>query len=112
MVTSDLMKSGGQDWHQEAIVDVSQQLVSDVSMGHLEGDTQADIRESDRVCVCVLCAPCVRACVRAFLSTCTTALQNSSELRNCTRGGMRAQSSPWRQCHSSLGTSSLVGRDE
>lgn len=44
--------------------------------------------------------------------TCMTALQNSRELRNWTRAGTRSQSSLCRQCHSSLGTSSLVGRDE
>lgn len=41
-----------------------------------------------------------------------TALQNSREFRNWTRAGIRNQSSLCRQCHSSLGASSLVGRDE
>lgn len=39
-------------------------------------------------------------------------MQNSRELRNWTRAGIHNQSSLCRQCHSSLGTSSLVGRDE
>ncbi|TNN89582.1 hypothetical protein EYF80_000185 [Liparis tanakae] len=87
--STDLVESGRQDRHEESVVDVAHQLVSDIRVGHL--GTATSIQESRQA----------------------EALQNSSELRNWTRGGIRSQSSLCRQCQSALGTCNfkcLLGR--
>lgn len=118
--TANLVECWCKDRHKETIVDVTNQLVSDIRVGHLgavnikEHVSQACSQAGgcshlSHVNTFFMRQSFYRA---AHVFTWITALQNSSELRNWMSDGIWSQSSLCRQCHSSLGTSSLVGRDE